>query len=303
MMGVLVCLAAALPGTVDVTVGLEPPEIPFHRTAQMTISIEAPSDMPLEWPDISHIARGLSVAGPIRTVQNEQTNNGRTRITRAYELDAIWTGDYPLGPITVRYGNDASVSVVAPMLRVRDLTAEEEAAALRFAPHAGPILPRYPFLETWWFRIAGAAAIAAALWGLFHWWRKRPRVPKPVRPRPAWEIAYDRIRELDAKQLPERGAYGPYYVELSSIVRHYIEDRFSLRAPEQTTQEFLYVAAQSGLLNPDHQKLLARFLRHSDRVKFARYQPTVNEMEHSMADVLRFIDETIPAQQPKEAVA
>ena len=59
-----------------------------------------------------------------------------------------------------------------------------------------------------------------------------------------------------------------------SIIRRYLEDRFELRAPELTTEEFLTVAGTPVLLSHEHQKLLRDFLRQADLVKFAGVQAT-----------------------------
>ena len=52
-------------------------------------------------------------------------------------------------------------------------------------------------------------------------------------------------------------------------MRRYLEDRFELRAPELTTEEFLDVAGSANRLSHDHQSLLRDFLRQADLVKFA----------------------------------
>jgi len=135
--------------------------------------------------------------------------------------------------------------------------------------------------------------------------RLREKRIEPVRP--PWETAYGRLRELDAANYPEQGEYETFYVELSSIVREYIEGRFHIHAPEQTTPEFLSESARSGALTDAHQRRLGRFLKHSDRVKFAQYEPSIEEMERSFTLVLHFIDETIPAAEdettPEEEAA
>jgi hypothetical protein len=148
--------------------------------------------------------------------------------------------------------------------------------------------------------LGGAAAmlaLAGLVWFLYRYWR-RPKTVSVAPPVPAWERAYERLRALDARQLPQSSEFEPFYVELSSILRHYIEDRFMLHAPERTTPEFLAEASGAGALTEDHQKLLAGFLRHSDRVKFAKFEPTVTEMDHSMSLVLHFVDETVPKPEP-----
>jgi hypothetical protein len=88
-------------------------------------------------------------------------------------------------------------------------------------------------------------------------------------------------------------------VDLSGIVRYYIEDRFHVHAPEQTTPEFLAEISSVGLLDDSHERLVAEILRHSDQVKFARYLPTLHEMEKSFAQVLQFVDETVPKVEEK----
>jgi len=134
------------------------------------------------------------------------------------------------------------------------------------------------------------AGIAAAFWLL----RSRPsRVIGPV-PLSPWEVAYERLRVLNSAALPAAGKFSRHYIELSDIIRHYVEDRYDLHAPERTTPEFLDEATNSGLLSPEQRDLLEVLLKLCDRVKFARYVSSVEEAEESMAGILRFIDDSIP---------
>ena len=78
--------------------------------------------------------------------------------------------------------------------------------------------------------LSGIAVVAA------RWWHQPAPPPPPV---PAHIIAYAALRELFAQNLVARGLIKPYYFALSTILRRYIENRFGLQAPEQTTEEFL----------------------------------------------------------------
>ena len=288
---------------VDVTVTLEPPVIPYHRQARLTVAVEAPAGLDVELPDAGKIAGGLTLVGPLSAPEEQALRDGRRRIATSYTLDAVWVGDYPMQPVTVSFGEGGSATVPGPVLRVRELTEEETEAAMQFAPNAGPMDPRLDVLRAWWFwAIVGVAGTVLCVVSVLYA-RKRMRTSAIAPPLPPWEVAYERLRVLDEKRLPESGGIEDYYVELSAILRHYIEDRFHLHAPEETTPEFLAEAARSGALSQIHQDLLAKFLRHSDRVKFARYQPTLTEMESSMAQVLRFVDETIPAPEEERGAA
>ena len=94
--------------------------------------------------------------------------------------------------------------------------------------------------------------------------------------KPSWVIADERLEELKNLNLPSSGKNKEYYTLLSDIVRRFIEARFSLRAPEMTTQEFLgYISSRH--LNSEHNELLQGFLNSCDMVKFAKYGPSLKE--------------------------
>ncbi len=92
--------------------------------------------------------------------------------------------------------------------------------------------------------------------------------------------------------MPEGEALDAWYVRLSSIVRRYLEDRFALRAPELTTEEFLRVAQRSVQLSAEHKALLTSFLADCDRVKFAGYEPGAEESKSVLEAARRFLLET-----------
>ena len=82
------------------------------------------------------------------------------------------------------------------------------------------------------------------------------------------------------------------FVDLSGIVRRYLEDRFELRSPELTTEEFLDVVRESPDLGREHQRLLGEFLERADLVKFAHFVPDAGQIEDSIAAARRFLDDT-----------
>jgi hypothetical protein len=290
-LGIVVIAAglAAEPG-VRVYTTLDPPEIPYHHAARYTITAEAPSEVALTLPELKDDFDGLDIApGQITT---EDLPGGRRRVAHIYVLDPVKVNVYLLPPVEVSWGDGQKLMVPGTALRVRELTETELELAGKFEGITGPEVVSPKRNPAPWVAGALAAALTAAAVAGYLWWRRRQAAEEAAPPLPPWEVAYRRLRELAARQLPEAGKYGPYYVDLSAILRYYIEDRFQLHAPEQTTPEFLDAAGRAGLLSEDHQGLLARFLRHCDRVKFAQYEPTPEEMEQSYAVVLQFVQET-----------
>ena len=81
-----------------------------------------------------------------------------------------------------------------------------------------------------------------------------------------------------------------FSIEVSEIVRSYIEARFHVRVAHQTTEEFLHELLEpSDALLAGHQELLAEFLHHCDLAKFARWILSREEMEAMHASARMFV--------------
>lgn len=139
---------------------------------------------------------------------------------------------------------------------------------------------------------------AAVLFYLIRFLVKRFRKPKAeiTAVKPSWKVAFEHLEDLKSQDLPSRGMFKEYYTLLSGIVRKYIEDRFKVKAPEMTTQEFLSHLKTSYDFSVENKKMLKYFLNSCDMVKFAKYGPTLNETEGSFDSAKNFIDETKEAQ-------
>ncbi len=286
---------AAGDGAVNAYVTLDPPEIPFHRQALYTVTVEAPSGVDVKLPDMVDKLGGLGVADLRR--DTKPLSGGRQRISETYVLDPIFAADYKIYPAKIQWGENQSLEVPSPALRVRDLTDDEKKQAEQFADIDGPIPVQNVVIRYWKYWVPPVAALLVVAVLALVLYKRRQLKALAAPPPPPWEVAYARLRELDQRQLPKAGRYEPFYVDLSSILRYYIEDRFLVRAPELTTQEFLAAASSHREFSDGHKKLLFDFLRHCDYVKFAQYVPTVPEMEQRFLFVLQFVDETKPEEQ------
>lgn len=80
---------------------------------------------------------------------------------------------------------------------------------------------------------------------------------------------------------------------VSDAVRGYLEGRFSVHAPDRTTDEFLEEARASSNLTPGQQDLLAGCLHQCDLAKFARDEPTRNDLERLHQGALNLVEETM----------
>ena len=146
-----------------------------------------------------------------------------------------------------------------------------------------------------WLWIALAVlAILASMAGLIIWLMKRPKKQEVMETAPvsAWDRAYARLENLKYKNLIDRQYLKPFYTELGDIIRHYLEERFLLKAPEMTTEEFLDSLKNSSVLNESQKGLLKEFLYACDMVKFAKHESDAMEAQKSFDLAKQLVDQT-----------
>jgi hypothetical protein len=138
-----------------------------------------------------------------------------------------------------------------------------------------------------WIALAVVVLVAAgvALWLIL---RKRQALTIVVPPVPAHIRAKQKLAEaLLFISDPNR-----FCTEVSNTLRYYLEERFRLRAPERTTEEFLIELQDSRNLTADQKQSLREFLQSCDLVKFARFEPTETALRQLHDAALRLVDET-----------
>lgn len=177
------------------------------------------------------------------------------------------------------------------------LSSNSVASANDIHPLKAPVHIANPWF---WITLAGALILAAIVaWWL---WRRsrRPAPPAAAEPEiPPHEKALERLKEALALLNQPR----PFCILTSDTIRIYLEERFDLRAPERTTEEFLEELQTSALLTFDQKKTLGQFLTGCDLVKFARYEPEASELQSIYEVAVRLVEETQPSPPPPEPAA
>ncbi len=82
-----------------------------------------------------------------------------------------------------------------------------------------------------------------------------------------------------------------FSITVSGALRRYLERAFGLRAPEQTTEEFLQSAQRSGKLPEPSLETLAHFLKLCDLAKFAQHAFGADERQQLLNTARNFVDE------------
>ena len=154
-----------------------------------------------------------------------------------------------------------------------------------------PMLPPRPVPQAaaiGWLVAAGLAVVLAIV-GVVVLRRRKRRPVEPRRQTPE-EIAHAALALLLAENLPGRGLIKEFYLRLTGIVRQYVEDATGIRAPEQTTEEFLRDIRSRSAFPPDRSVRLAEFLEAADLIKFAGQQPQEGQIDQATARAHEFVN-------------
>jgi hypothetical protein len=207
-----------------------------------------------------------------------------------------------LGPLTIaplraaQRGGDAVVTS-------GELTVEVESRLQEAGPEIeapAPPFPPRPSSTPW---LLGAAALALAALAFWLWRRRGARAPQLVETEPPPHVralrALSRLRNAPRATAAE---IETFYVEVSGVLRTYLEERFGLHAPERTTEEFLADAQASALLDGAQRAELGRFLAQCDLVKFARVRPGEDVHVATLGQAEDFVEAT-RSDRPAEGAA
>jgi hypothetical protein len=163
------------------------------------------------------------------------------------------------------------------------------------------IRPPFFFLHSWWPWILSALGVLAFLglvWLIWKWAARRGIMS----PKTAYDLALEKLEK--ARALMREDDPAPYAVAVSETVRAYLGQRFHSPSDRRTTEEFLRQMQQdTSTPLAEHAELLGAFLRACDLVKFARYQPTLAELEEVQQRAVNFVTATKPVPADGKAGA
>jgi hypothetical protein len=286
-------------GPVQVDLLVSPAEPVIGDVIELSLEVRAEAGVEVMMPEFGE-ALGRFEIVDFAPSQQEDESGGRIA-RQTYRLQPAHSGTQTIPPLRIEFvdrregrppapdGEDAfEILTERISLEVAPILAADAPLELRPAqPDLGP--RRIPSKQKWvWAAVllAVMAAIGPFAWRGFIAARERQRRQS------AYDVARSELDLLLQAGRPTEKTMDAFYVKLSLIVRSYLEDRFALRSPELTTQEFLTEMGRSPDLARSHQKLLQKFLEQADLVKFAGHRPGAEVVSESIAAAEQFLGDT-----------
>ena len=266
-------------GHVQIQVTAQPPKVEYDRDILLTIQVTAPREIDVKLPELADRFKGFLVSGSFD--EGPHASGDKTTFLRHLSLTPVLAEEHRLAPFAVHYTDRSRTPPTEGWFPTRPMVFET------VPPVAGdpgkeihvnlvPVWIHPPFRTVALYALAFLGAVGL-LFGL--WWLLR-RIHRQIRllrmsPR---ERALEELAALLAKDLVARDRVKDFYLELTMIVRRYIERAHSVRAPEQTTEEFLQAAAGDARFSAATVEKLRAFLQAADLVKFAAYRPAPDKV-------------------------
>jgi hypothetical protein len=155
-------------------------------------------------------------------------------------------------------------------------------------------------LTSWWTPVLWLILLGLLIMlVLFLLRKRRQRVDsvslEPLRP--AHEVALMELEALQSKGLIEQGKIKEFYIELSNILRRYMDRRYTIESLDRTTEE-LISEMRSKRVEPDVIRMIRNVLVECDLVKFAKLRPQVSEIDLVHKTAVQFIERTRPLPAP-----
>jgi len=281
---------------VELRVVVSPKEPRLSDLVQMKIQLVHPKDVRVEVP-----AFGQSVGDfAVRDYSEKRSPSDRSVQDKnlesrdfVYVLEPMSSGRHLIRSIPVAFERGDGVSRTRSILQSEPIElmvrSEIENSAIDLAG-VDQMLDPIAVPARSWLAWSVLGILLCVLGGViaFVFVRRRSLQETSDKPTPSQE-AQQALDTLVQEGLPQQGRYKEFYIRLTSIVRNYIEGTTGLRAPEQTTEEFLVEMRQSRRFNPAQSMRLQEFLEAADMVKYAGQQPGLDRVGFSVDRAREFI--------------
>jgi len=281
-------------GGAKVTVSTQAAGVRVGQPVTVDFTVDRPAGSSVELPSMPPSIEAWDIRGA-QTLPPDPSNPDRLVERVTFVTFEAGERRIPSLTFTLRGADGKSTALASPALAITVDSLQKEGfdpRSIRDAKGAVevPVAGAWPWVAAWAVIVAVVAALA---------WRGRERLRAwlfpPAPPETPHERALRELASLESLQLPATGRVQEFFVQLTGIVRHLIEGHFGIRAPEQTTAEFLRSARHHPGLLEEHQRFLSGFLRSADLVKFAGDLPADAECARSLQAARQFVDETQPS--------
>lgn len=224
----------------------------------------------------------LQNTGKVEVVEEFKTDTLKNKLVKLYHLTAFDSGQYVIPKQQVLINNKLfyTDSVLVKVMTVEVDTTKQKMFTIKPIVEEPYIFDDFKPYLCWLLAILTVIAVA-----IYYYLRKKNVVIFNKKPAiPPFDEALLKLKALDKKQLWQHQKTKEFYIELTEIVRAYIEKEWHIPALESTTDElhgFMmdFIEIKKLPVKKETAIRLHKLLQESDLVKFAKYTPIASDIE------------------------
>ncbi len=249
---------------IDVTLTSKSDAVDPANSVFVDLKIVSPKDVEVVMPDLKSRAQGFSSVEDIVVEPYEDDNGCRVAETHWKLVPEPCAEVYKIAPFAVKTKSGKSF-VAGPVYFKSPAVDEDVSGEMQIKPEKDK--PPFTWKQLWkpFLVILGVIALLLILWFLI---RYVVRIIKKRRMTP-FQRAMIELDGLIAKKLPQSGMFKDFYVELTLIVKLYIQRKYGLRVSNLTTGEFCDAISDVPSFPKDALSRLKEFFSAADMIKFA----------------------------------
>lgn len=207
-----------------------------------------------------------------------------------FQLQFFGTGNLELSGITIGLVSGGEANYVA----LPDVTIPFKTLLVEEEPQLRPMKDIYAFAINWVPYLLLLLLLILIGWVLVRYMRRYLQ-SKPEQKPIEIEVFANPLEQLEKKLLSLRSDaslierdFKPFYTMLGDALREYLEEVHELLALEMTTRELMR-EMERRMVDPDLTRQTGVVLRVADMVKFAKYEPSIDQALDSIRESEKFL--------------
>ncbi len=279
-------------------------EISIIEELKVELEIHKPEDLLVIFPSKEDIALTHFTISEISSLETEtMTDDKKDKLRKSFTLTPESVGEGSIDTIKIEYRSEKQNTnddksnlfletdeIIIPILSYTGIESSDVPFEDELKPES--INPDYSTLIIALVIIGSVLLIAGIVTLIVYKLKKNKKHQKDLITLPPHVKALKLLRDLRNEGLIDKGEVDLYHRRLSNILREYIEGRFRIHAPEQTTEEFIWEMSLTKRIKGEYQTILRDYLKQCDLIKFARYRPPAEYHNEALTIAEDFVKNT-----------
>ncbi len=229
----------------------------------------------------------------------EKDKEGKVINRSEYNITTFTTGEYVIPPIEITYtdpeAEKKSISSERIFITVKSVGATQ--AEMEDIRGLKPPIDIKSVNKVFYLAVLLLIAVGIVTWFYLRSKAKAlkiPEIPEELK-KPAWEVALSELNELKESDLLKKKLLKQFYINLSEIIRKYIQRRFQILALDRTTLE-IKQELKGAKIDLKIIELINSFLQDCDLVKFAKFIPKAERIDDHLNQATEIVEQTKPKE-------